>query len=189
MEELRKKWRSLSIDAPASGGAPGGNRRLPLSEKQRVMARFRMLAIVGIAAMVFFMEVNNIFDIPAGVTIAYELFMALAIFINIFQLIQLRQADFAEMTTIEAISFIKRFSRRRSRFKILLIAIAIPLLCVFLWFIYLNHDSNFSEGIIAGGVSGGIIGGIIGFLIDRRFRKDLSAMSEIFDGDDPDTHI
>lgn len=185
IEELRKKWRSLSIEAPSSGGTPGEQHRLPLSQKQRIMMRLKCLSVAGVVFMIYFLTIIDTLMLPLWLTIAYELFMAIAIGVNIYQMRLLGKADFAMMTTVEAISFVKDFTRLRSRCKLYMILIAIPLVIVLLWIIAREHDPALQEGIVIGGISGGIIGGAIGFLIDRRFRKDLREMSRILgDRDD-----
>ena len=175
IEQLRNKWRRLSIEAPAPGPRPGGNRRVPHSEKQRIIRRFWTLAITGCIFMIYFAILIRHFQIPYWLTAIYELFIALTVGVNLYMLNLLKRADFAEMTTIKAITFIKRFTRLRARFKFLLTCLAIPLVILIIWVL----DDGTDSGIIIGGITGAVIGGIVGVYIDRCFKKDLKTMSSI----------
>ena len=172
---MRNKGRRLAIEAPAPGQRPGGNRRVPHSEKQRIIRRFWTLAITGCIFMIYFAILIRHFQIPYWLTAIYELFIALTVGVNLYMLNLLKRADFAEMTTIKAITFIKRFTRLRARFKFLLTCLAIPLVILIIWVL----DDGTDSGIIIGGITGAVIGGIVGVYIDRCFKKDLKTMSSI----------
>ena len=175
IERLRNKWRRLSIEAPAPGPRPGGNRRIPHSEKQRVIRRFRVLAIVGCLCMVYFILMVRHYPVPIWLTALYELFMAMAVGVNIYMLKLLHNADFGCMTTVDAISFMKNFIRLRARLKFILTCLAIPLVILIVW----GLDDGTESGIIIGAATGAVLGAIVGISIDRRFRKDLKTMSDI----------
>lgn len=175
IEQLRNTWRRLSIEAPAPGPRPGGNRRIPHSEKQRVIRRLRTLAIAGCICMVYFILMIRHYHVPIWLTVLYEFFIVMTVGVNIYMLRMLHRADFACMTTVDAISFMKHFIRLRARLKFMLICMAIPLVVLIIWAL----DDGTDSGIVIGAAAGAAIGAIVGISIDRRFRKDLKTMSDI----------
>lgn len=175
IEELRKNWRRLSIEAPAFGGAPETPRLLPTSEKQRVARRLRILSVAGVLFMLYMLLCLKYISYPAWLVIAYEIFMGLTVFLNLFMLRKLNKADLAVMTTVDAIEFIRYFTKLRNRCKIFLITLAVPLVAMIIWVSYDAGDHN----CVIGGIAGGIIGGLIGLNIDRKFRRDLKTMAEV----------
>lgn len=175
IEQLRNKWRRLSIEAPAPGPRPGGDRPLPHSEKQRIIRRLRALAVAGCLFMLYFVLLIRNYPTPLWLTLTYELFMAIAVCVNIYMLRMLRRTDLGEMTTVEAIAFIKRFTRLRMRFKFILTSLAVPLVALIIWAL----DDGTDSGVIFGAITGALLGAIVGFSIDRRFKRDLKAMRKI----------
>ncbi len=175
IEQLRNKWRRLSIEAPAPGPRPGGDRPLHHSEKQRIIRRLRALAVAGCLFMLYFVLLIRNYPTPLWLTLTYELFMAIAVCVNIYMLRMLRRTDLGEMTTVEAIAFIKRFTRLRMRFKFILTSLAVPLVALIIWAL----DDGTDSGVIFGAITGALLGAIVGFSIDRRFKRDLKAMRKI----------
>ena len=80
IEKIRQRWRSLDIEAPAGAKAPGrSNGRLPHTEKQRIMVRLRLMALILIGAMLYYIIFMLEFHTPLWLNIYYEGFMVLAI--------------------------------------------------------------------------------------------------------------
>ncbi len=175
IEQLRKNWRRLSIEAPAFGGAPESPHHLPTSEKQRIMRRLFILAVAGFTFMIYLLAIMEHIPFPIWLVISYEVFMLLTITLNLYMFFKLRKTDFATIPTVNAISFIRYFVKLRNRCKIFLIILAVPLISMILWTFYDTGDHS----CVIGGIIGGLIGAIIGFYIDRRFRYDLKTMETI----------
>lgn len=185
IEKIRQRWRSLDIEAPAGAKAPGrSNGRLPHTEKQRIMVRLRLMALILTGAMLYYIIFMLEFHTPLWLNIYYEGFMVLAIGLQIWQLIKLKRLRLVEMSTIDAIDAIKRMMKMRMWAKALLISLAVPLVVLLVWVLGEHADPELFHGIVSDAIIGGVLGGLIGWLIDRRFRKDFRAMIEQLEGSD-----
>ena len=175
IEQMRKNWRRLSIEAPAFGGAPESPHRFPLSEKQRILNRFLMIAGAGLIFMIYMLTIVKHISFPTWLVISYEVFMSLAVALDLYMYIKLKKVDFTPMSTVNAIAFIRHFVKLRNNCKIFLIILAVPLIAMILWVFYDAGDHN----CVIGGIVGGIIGALIGLYIDRKFRRDLKIIETI----------
>ena len=177
LEDLRKRWRSISIDAPHTGaGAPESYRRIEKARnaRQRMLRRYRMMLCIVVLGIANGIAIDFLIDMPVWLPIYFYLYMALAGVLNAMQLRKLTNTDVIALPTVEAIDFIKRFITMRNRTKIVMLSIGIPLIVLLIC--TLEHEEG--QQTMLAGIAGGVIGGVLGFLIDRRFRADLRAMRE-----------
>ncbi|MDE6629031.1 MAG: hypothetical protein K2K36_06635 [Muribaculaceae bacterium] len=181
LDNLKKQWRSVSIDAPQPDGlrGPEAFRKLEKtrSARQRMLRRYRMILIVAMLGIANGVALQRILDIPFWMMIYFCLFMLLAGVMNFMQMRKLAATDVVSLPVVDAINFIKWFSRMRNYVEMLLIAIGLPLVVMLICTI--EHEED--EYLFLGGIAGGIIGAILGVLIDFRFRADLKAMRKFLD--------
>ena len=177
LEDLRKRWRSISIDAPHTGaGAPESYRRIEKARnaRQRMLRRYRMMLCIVVLGIANGVTLDILMGMPVWISIYYYLYMALAGVLNAVQMRKLTETDVIALPTVDAIEFIKRFSAMRNRVKIIMLAIGLPLIVLLIC--ALEHENG--QQIMFAGIAGAIIGGAIGLMIDRRFRTDLKAMRQ-----------
>lgn len=185
LDDLKARWRSISIEAPASGSDnPRDFRRLEKarSVRQRLIRRYRMMVWVMAFGILNGVALFRIVDFSWLTMIYFFLYMLLAGGLNLMQMFRLGNTDVVNLPVIDAIEFIKNFTRLRNRVEIILIVVCIPLVLLLL----LSLEGEGQQEMLSGGITGGIIGAIIGIVIDRRFRADLKALLAFLgDTDDP----
>jgi hypothetical protein len=185
IEQLRKSWRSLHVEAPAGAKDPGrSNVRLPHTLKQRIVLRLRVMIAVLVVAMLYYVAFMQEFNPPLWLSIYYEAFMALSLVIQVVQIEVMSDIRLSEATTVQTIATVKRILKLRLKAKVLLISLGIPLVVLLIWVLGNDLDPDIFHNMILGAVVGAFIGGIIGWMIDRRFRSDFRGMIEMLESPD-----
>lgn len=174
IDELKSKWQNIippqnPADDQQAQSTPSTTGKVPRSIKERLMSRFRRMNIAIAGGLLLLPSLGREFDTPAFFQALYVSYFVLAAMLNMIQRNSLRKADFATMTTIDAIEFITRFIRRRKRFRLTLIIFGTILLTGF-FLIALRHDDPW---LIVAMTAGAAIGLNIGLHINNRFNADL----------------
>lgn len=178
IEQLKRTWHQVNIRPPHIEKAK--------SLKDRLISRLKrpLFAIAGcITALI---PLVRDLHIPLWFTTFYCLFCALAGCFTLAQIKMLKKADFATLPTVDAISFMRRFTIMRQRMKIILISLAVPLIGMLMWF----FNSHREPAMLLGALIGALVGGIIGWNMNHRFKRDMQSIEEtlgdISDNDAPD---
>ena len=173
IDELKRKWQDITppqkpaeyekaCNIPSTGKAPR-------SIKERLMSRLRRMYLAIVGGLMLLPSLGHEFDPPVAFQAFYIVYFLLGAVFNLIQISSLRKADFATMTTIDAIEFVTRFTRRRKQFRLtLIICGAILLTSFFLMALHLDDP-----WLLAGMAFGAASGLIIGLHINRRFNADL----------------
>lgn len=181
LDDLKKRWRSVSIDAPQPSGLPGpeGCNRLTKtrSAKERMLRRYRMMLVIIMFSILDGTLLQRLVDISWWVMLYYYMYMVLAGVMNFMQMHKLSATDVVNLPVIDAITFLKRFSRLRTIIKTVMLTTGLPMIVLLIY--SMEHDDG--TQLMLAGLIGAIIGGIIGLLIDLRFRADIKAMQEFLD--------
>lgn len=183
IKQFRQRWRSLEVEAPAGAKAPGrAASRQPHTQKQRIRMRLKAMIAFLVLAMVYYLWFMLEFPLPWWLNVYYELFMAAALAVQVWQLVLLRRMRLAEMSTMQAIEAIKSMLRLRMRAKVVLLSLAVPLVVLLVWVRGMQVDPALFHHTVWGAVWGGALGALIGTLIDMRFRRDFRAMIASLEG-------
>lgn len=173
IDELKHKWQNITPPQKTADDEHVDNipftGKAPRSIKDRIMSRMRRLNIAIAGGLLLLPSLGKEFDAPAAFLAFYTTYFILAAVLNMIQRDSLRKADFATMTTIDAIDFLTRFIRRRKQFRLTLIIYGTILLASF-FYMALRHDDPW---LIASMVIGAALGIIIGLRINNRFNADL----------------
>lgn len=173
IDELKRKWREIDIPAPNASIGDGNIRRtIPHSIKDRICRMNRRMLLVGTGGLLVVPSLEKAFDAPLWFMIFYGCYFLLAIAFNLIQLRMLRKTDLSTLTTVEAIAFLKRFSTTRSRFRTIMICLAVPLLVSLLCLIYHKNEPT----MLLAAIVGGMMGALLGLRINNRFKKNIAMM-------------
>ena len=152
IDDLKRTWRQINVEAPQitdSGRKNSDSRdsddriksykRLLLESesvptvKQRLISRLKRPIFAAGACLASIALLIRDFDIPLWFIVIYCAFVVAAMALTLYQIRLLKNTNFATMTTVEAISFIRRFTIMRQRCKAALLSMGIPIVVVLMW--------------------------------------------------------
>ena len=193
IDDLKRTWRQINVEAPQitdSGRKNSDSRdsddriksykRLLLESesvptvKQRLISRLKRPTFAAGACLASIALLIRDFDIPLWFIVIYCAFVVAAMALTLYQIRLLKNTNFATMTTVEAISFIRRFTIMRQRCKAALLSMGIPIVVVLMWLL----DSHKEPALLIGGIAGAVIGAALGFYMNHRFKKDLRLIED-----------
>lgn len=193
IDNLKRTWQQINVEAPEmhdsdrrktdsrdSDDRIKSYRRLLLESesvptvKQRLISRLKRPIFAAGACLASIAFLIRDFNIPLWFIIIYCAFVVTAIALTLYQIRLLRNTNFATMTTVEAISFVRRFIIIRQRCKSALLSVGIPIVVVLMWLL----DSHKEPALLIGGIAGAIIGAVLGFYMNHRFKKDLQLIED-----------
>lgn len=193
IDDLKRTWQQINVEAPEmhdsdrrktdsrdSDDRIKSYRRLLLESesvptvKQRLISRLKRPIFAAGACLASIAFLIRDFNIPLWFIIIYCAFVVTAIALTLYQIRLLRNTNFATMTTVEAISFVRRFIIIRQRCKSALLSVGIPIVVVLMWLL----DSHKEPALLIGGIAGAVIGAALGFYMNHRFKKDLQLIED-----------
>ena len=173
IDELKRKWREIDIPTPDAPSGDGKIRReVPRSIKNRILRMQKRMLLIGILACMSAPSLLKIIELPRWFLTFYIGYFILAVIFNFIQIRMLNRVDFPTATTVEAISFVKRFSIVRARCRTILICLAVPLLITMVCL--LDHEEE--PALLFSAIGGCVIGAIIGIIINNKFKKNIALM-------------
>ena len=182
IDDLRNTWKQISLDTTSgqSDSAEAKKRMRSLllecesvpTVKERLIRRLRRPLLAALACLASTFVLIREFDIPGWFIILYYGFIVLAAVLTCYQIRLLRKADLTQMTTVDAIRFIRKFTIVRQRIKTVLISIGIPVVVLLMWVL----DSHKEPLLLISGLAGAAIGAAAGIYMNHRFKKDLRLM-------------
>lgn len=195
IDDLKQIWQKLEVATPNSPLADTSNNspyknstasakkytdlEVPRSVKQRLISRLKRMMIVCIFGVLMLPSLCVNFNTPLWFNICWIAFFVLVASANFSLIRALHHADFATLTTVEAIKFVKNFIRRRQQLRIICCILGVALVLTLIVVIGAHDEPTLLYGCGAGA----IIGLIIGLKINSHFNSDLKLLKK-FLGED-----
>lgn len=171
LEEMKKKWQSINVPAPATGGSQYNPSYHTMSNLDRLRRFYRMFLVLAIVWVPLFPFMLQRFSLPAWLLAGGAVyFVVMGCFIwRVYY--ELRQIDFSTMSAVAVMQSMCTVERWRMLHKVVGMVLALSLVGCMLYYF-----SGMNEAVFWGGIVGLAVGLAIGIVNSVRSSRWIKAI-------------